>query len=110
MVLGGPYFGVPPDVDGNGRVVVVLMDIVDGLSGSTFLAGVFLHLNQLAFSGGCAVTGFSNHMDMVFVDTKAAQQGTALGTLAHEFQHLIHYQSDEDETVWIDEAAATYAT
>ena len=31
------------------------------------------------------------------------------GTFAHEFQHLIHFDRDEDELSWVDEGCATLA-
>ncbi|KKK61633.1 hypothetical protein LCGC14_3012390 [marine sediment metagenome] len=106
-----PYFGVPPDVDGDGKITVFIMDIEDGLSGSSYIAGVFLRLHEYdpASFPSDPIIQHSMLMEIVHIDTQAISSGNANGTLAHEFQHLIHFNSDPDETLWIDEAAATFA-
>ncbi|OLS23479.1 MAG: Neutral metalloprotease precursor [Candidatus Heimdallarchaeota archaeon LC_3] len=107
-----PYFGVPPDVDGDGKISVFIMDIEDGLSGSSYIAGVFLRLHEYdpASFPSDPIIQHSMLMEIVHIDTQAISSGNANGTLAHEFQHLIHFNSDPDETLWIDEAAATYSS
>ncbi|MHA2277125.1 MAG: hypothetical protein ACXAC2_15225, partial [Candidatus Kariarchaeaceae archaeon] len=107
-----PYFGVPPDVDGNGKVSIFIMDILDGLSGGSYIAGVFLRIHQYdpALHSSDPILKNSMFMEIVHIDKRSITDGEAFGTLAHEFQHLIHYNSDPDETVWIDEAASTFAS
>jgi hypothetical protein len=41
---------------------------------------------------------------MVYVD-----YGTTYGVLAHEFQHLIHYNYDQSEFWWLDEGCAEFS-
>ncbi len=47
----------------------------------------------------------SNGMDLLFLNTKLIDQGSdaVLDTLSHEFQHLIHFSYDTNETSFINE-------
>ena len=49
--------------------------------------------------------------DVLYLDSEALrrQRRLALGTLAHEFQHLIHWGQDPDEVTWVNEGLAGYA-
>ena len=49
--------------------------------------------------------------DTVYLDASklAFSAYLAHATLAHEFQHLIHWGHDSDEEAWIDEGLAGYA-
>ena len=95
-------FGQPVDVDGDPRIFILIMDIPP-LAGS-ITAGYF--------DGG--VSSFADpawRRDSLFLDQEAVRRRLYLaqGTLAHEFQHLIHWSFDEDEESWIDEGLAGYA-
>lgn len=71
------YFGSPPNKDGDGIVDYVFADLQPGTG------GYFSPSDQSNGSG-------SNQRDMLYVD---AYQPISYnkGTIAHEFQHLIHY-------------------
>ena len=49
--------------------------------------------------------------DTVYLDASklAFSAYLAHATLAHEFQHLIHWGRDSDEEAWIDEGLSGYA-
>jgi hypothetical protein len=94
-------FGPAPDVDGDPRVLIVVLDILDSpFTGSTFI-GYFDTNNQ---------TGQAMR-EIVYMDTNPLEidSDLARATLAHEFQHMIHWQGDQDEDKWIDEGCSEYA-
>ena len=89
------YFGDPDgylgDIDGDYHVTILISDLDGGV------AGYFDPNNE---SPGST----SNTREMVYVD-----YFTTYGVLAHEFQHLIHFNYDADEFWWIDEGCAELA-
>lgn len=100
-------FGTEPDVDGDHRVTILLMDIQDGYPGSEgWTAGYFDPTNEY-------YDAHSNLREMVYMDIYPGDPVTNptmfYGNLAHEFQHMIHYSRDPDEHSWIDEGCATLA-
>ncbi|GAB4373025.1 MAG: hypothetical protein Kow009_09020 [Spirochaetales bacterium] len=120
------YFGEPYDVDGNGKVILLLLDIQDGYSdgSSEYVAGYFDYSHLYA----TRTFRLSNEADMIFLDTYPGLR-TAQGeidteakedlklTMAHEFQHLVDYsekvirQKMSPMDTWINEglsAAAEY--
>lgn len=94
-------FGDPPDVDGDPRIFIIVLDILDSpFTGTTFV-GYFDTNNQT----GQAVR------EMLYIDTNPLdiESELARATLAHEFQHVLHWRGDVDEDKWIDEGCAEYA-
>ena len=92
-------FGEPPDVDGDPRVFILLLDI----PGESYVG---------YFDSGVATIELPEfRRDMLFLDTVflTGQPYLARGTLAHEFQHLIHWGKDDDEDTWVDEGLSGYA-
>jgi hypothetical protein len=84
-------FGDPPNVDGDPKIIILLLDIKDGFSVSGgFVGGYFYSYNELGFST-------SNHAEIFFIDTYplnlTSQSGLrdGISILAHEFQHMIHF-------------------
>ncbi|MGM0506837.1 MAG: hypothetical protein ACQER4_06590, partial [Bacteroidota bacterium] len=87
-------FGEQPKVDGTGTLKIMIADIQDGWTeegDEPFIAGFFdpFHLSD-EFEE-------SNQADMLFINSRpgiyrpdTGQVGTALNTMAHELQHLIH--------------------
>ncbi len=100
-------FGNPPNVDGDGLVDFLVVDIQDGYSGSgSYVAGFFYSGDQ---TGG-------NHRDMLYLDSypgiyngSTRSTDNVLGTTSHEFQHLIHYNYDTNEETWLNEAMSQLA-
>jgi hypothetical protein len=94
-------FGDPPDVDGDPKTFIVVLDILDSpFTGSTII-GYFDTNNQ---------TGQAMR-EIVYLDTSPLdiESDLARATLAHEFQHLIHWGGDADEVKWVDEGCSEYA-
>jgi len=90
------YFGSEwtPGIDGDPHVYIYLGD-VPGLGGY--------------FSGPdeypTLVRPHSNEHEMFYVNLENAEPGDSYfdGILAHEFQHMIHWAEDRDESTWVNE-------
>lgn len=94
--IGKELFGDPPDFDGSGRLKTLLVDIQDGWSeeeGGGFIAGYFHPGDQNALYMN------SNQADIIYINTypgmyregEEPDASQRFGTLAHEYQHLIHH-------------------
>jgi hypothetical protein len=101
-------FGPETDVDDNGRVILLLLDIQDGFSGSGgYVAGYFhsVHMyDESTFSN-------SNEAEMLFLDTYPADAGTTgfYTTVAHEMQHLVNWVNNPTQDIWINEGLSSAA-
>jgi hypothetical protein len=111
-------FGGIEDVDGNGKVIFLMLDIIDGYTGSGgYVAGYFDPTHMFATS----TYSNSNKAAMLFMDTNP---GFDLGnpnriqnfysTMAHELQHLIEWsetvaQNKPEKDLWINEGLSTAA-
>jgi len=93
------YFGTPP----SGDFTIVLMDIKDS-GGDSYVSGYFDSTNENSVT-------YSNNRHMIYMDSKEGTPGNTnfYGTLAHEFQHFIHYNYDPFEETWVDEGMAGLA-
>ncbi|MDR0562697.1 MAG: InlB B-repeat-containing protein [Spirochaetaceae bacterium] len=100
-------FGDIKDVDHNGKVILLLLDIRDGYTGNgSYFMGYFQPANM---SG-------RNRADMLYLDANPGIPGTRefYASLAHELQHLINFSQTAAKTgasqdIWIDEGLATAA-
>lgn len=109
-------FGMFEDVDGNGKLILLLLDIIDGYNGNfqnSYVAGFFQAYHLFKKSNNYR---YSNEADMLFLDTNPLAVGseTFYSTIAHEFQHLINFSNTAlnggtVEDTWIDEGLATAA-
>lgn len=94
-------FGQVPDIDGDPKVIIFILDIRDGADATSgsYIAGYFHSLNEYTNddlkAAGMAQT--SNECEMYYCDANPAVLTTeagiqnAMGTAAHEFQHMIHF-------------------
>jgi hypothetical protein len=99
-------FGEPPDVDKNGKLFVLLIDVRDGYesgTSDTYVAGYFDPLDQDKSKG--------NYSDIIYIDTYPAHVNDpfTLSVVAHEMQHLIHYGYDSNESIWLNEGLSELA-
>ncbi len=130
-------FGAPADLDANGRVLIFFTQAVNQLTLPTdtlgFIGGFFFARDlfpvttQSALLQACAasnqgemfyvpVLDINQQFNKWFVD-KTALQTELIGTLAHEFQHLINasrrlYVTQTvawDEEVWLNEGMSHLA-
>ena len=114
-------FGLPSDVDNNGKVNILCYDIQDGFSGSGgYISGYFdpndLYANNYQNPN-------SNDMEVFYIDTyptmgidSTKDVTQCYGTLAHEFQHMVSYNenvfienTNEGLPSWLDEGLAEAA-
>lgn len=127
-------FGAPTDLDGNNKIVIFFTPAVNALSKDAdggYIAGFFYSRDlfpQTAQPGISACPG-SNYAEMFympvvdptqvynkFFTSKTVLQTDAVGTLAHEMQHLINdsrriyiNNADDYEQVWLDEGLSHLA-
>ncbi len=98
-----------PGVDGDSKIYILLMDIVDGLSGGSYIAGYFDPYNEYSVSD-------SNRKEIFFMDVDPGipSSSTFKEVLAHEFQHMIHWEQKTNlrgltDNTWLDEAMSEVA-
>lgn len=102
------FYGSPPDIDENGKIIILVFDIIDGMGDYQYVAGFFYPLNQYPKSQ----YSDSNEAEILCIDGKEGLDHLEDGdfeTLAHEFQHMIHFGHDDDENIWLDEGASMFA-
>jgi hypothetical protein len=110
-------FGTIMDVDENGKVIFLLLDILDGSTGGGYIAGYFYSLDMVKKSEDPKVQAYySNEADMLYIDTRPGLQSMSslYSTMAHELQHLINYSNTaakdgREPDVWINEGLSTAA-
>jgi hypothetical protein len=108
VVNNRAVFGDPPNVDGDGRTDILLYDIDDSRSDGSYVAGFVTGADLPAGGPG-------NGRDVLHLDSNEGIFGRggvndgALGTAAHELQHLIHLNYSTSEETFINEGLSEYA-
>lgn len=106
------YFGNEPDVDGDGKIFLLLDDIRDGYGS---YRGYFWAGNQYPRSQ----MPNSNEKELLYIDIFPSLvffPKQAFGTLAHEFVHMIHFNEGTtiqngqlvEEERWLEEGFTQY--
>ncbi|MGE5432351.1 MAG: T9SS type A sorting domain-containing protein [Syntrophomonadaceae bacterium] len=104
-------FGSPADVDNDPKIVILIEDIKDGYNGSGgYVAGYFTGLNEVDMQG-------SNHAEIYYLDGNPGDLSTdaglyqAVSTTAHEFQHMIFWNSHQgwQQSTFINEGCSMLA-
>jgi hypothetical protein len=93
-------FGQPPDVDHDHRIYFLISQL--GKYHSHNFDGYFRFLDELEGK-------HSNNVEILFLDCENPSDDYHIGIIAHEFQHLIHWQYDRDEVGWIGESLSEAA-
>jgi hypothetical protein len=112
-------FGVPSDVDGDGKIKILVMDIKDGAtSNSAYVAGYFDPINYLPDNFLLRVR--SNFAEVLYLDGRELIAATNRdpyafdSTAAHEFQHLLRfpkmYETNQSDELWINEGTSEVAS
>jgi hypothetical protein len=109
-------FGNPPNVDGDSKIIILILNIKDGYSGTGgYVAGYFYGYNQYTPAQSAP---FSNVAEIYYLDanpldlkkpTGSSSLETGMRTTAHEFQHMIHFNYDKDEIAFVDEGMSEIA-
>ena len=114
-------FGQPTDVDGNGKVIILLTPVVNELTpagSSGFVAGFFFGCD-LQTTRECSGSN-SSEMFYLFVPDPTGKHGnqrsasvvmnSVLPVLAHEFQHMISFGARRNlDALWLSEGLAHHA-
>jgi len=91
--------GAPSDVDKNGKLNVLLLDVRDGYGpeDENHVAGYFDPIDLKKNQG--------NYGEIIYIDTDPTDitNPSTYTIVAHELQHLIHYTFDTDEKTWLNE-------
>ncbi len=108
-----------PGIDGDPKIYILLLNVKDGFTpgtSSSFVAGYFDPTNEYALS---SQNPHSNQKELLVMNINPAAKINSSGTaffasIAHEFQHLIHWeqktrQRGVNDDTWIDEAMAQVA-
>jgi hypothetical protein len=101
--LDTSHFGNPPDnLDQDPRVYILYYDF--DVSSDGFFWGFDQECDDVA-------QFHSNECDVVYMNCSDVDPAGSylLAVLAHEFEHLIHYNYDADEASWVDEGLAELA-
>lgn len=112
-------FGIPSDVDGDGKVKILVMDIKDGAtSNSAYVAGYFDPINY--FPDNFLQRLRSNFAEVLYLDGReliaanSKDPNAFASTAAHEFQHLLRfpkmYDSNHSDELWINEGTSEVAS
>ena len=118
-------YGSPSDLDGNQRVVVLFTPVVNRFTprgSSGFVGGFFFGLDLLPdranSNGGEIFYALVPDEDAQFSDARTKDQVLAVvpAILAHEFQHMVHFNervlergAASTEALWLSEGLATMA-
>lgn len=110
-------FGAPSDINGDGKITVLILDIKDGATASSGFVAGFVDPASF-FTDSPLFSIRSNQREILFMDgvellrlrDKDLSNGKPdifLSTLAHELQHLIRFQySEGGDDTWIDEGTS----
>jgi hypothetical protein len=105
-------FGNPPDVDGDPKIIILILDIRDGFAGSGgYVAGYFYSYNEIPKS----TYPTSNEAEIYFLDcnpltlTTSSGIKTGMSTTAHEFQHMIHWNYNKLGDTFTNEGCSLMA-
>ncbi|OHB88445.1 MAG: hypothetical protein A3D13_06425 [Planctomycetes bacterium RIFCSPHIGHO2_02_FULL_40_12] len=93
-------FGHPPDVDNDHRIYFLISQL--GEYHGHHFDGYFRFLDELEGN-------HSNYAEILYLDCDDPSGDYYLGIIAHEFQHLIHWQYDREETKWLGESLSEIA-
>lgn len=110
IVNNEQVFGLPPDVDGDGKSDVLLLDVRDGWQPDEGFVAGFVTSADLSKRQG-------NGRDVLYLDTRPGlyahgerrSADLVAATAAHEYQHLIHYNYDLNESTFLNEGLAEWA-
>ncbi|MHA1414687.1 MAG: hypothetical protein ACTSRR_00325 [Candidatus Heimdallarchaeaceae archaeon] len=87
---------------GDGRLIILHAYLPSNYAG--YFWGINEHTQEELDAQGYSYLK-SNEWEMIFIGGIADYTDT----LAHEFQHLIHYNHDQDEMRWFDEGCAVFS-
>jgi hypothetical protein len=102
--------GMPPDTDHDSLIYLMYYDIA-GFHGYTF-DGFWMYFDEYPDSIAYPAWGYhSNECEIVYLDDYPNDPGTdyRVAIAAHEFAHMIHWNYDPAESLWVNEGCAELA-
>lgn len=98
-------FAEPPGVDGDSRLIVAMIRGPEHSSRGYF---------QRLHARPTRLEPYSNGREMLVINVKEDEDydffdKILIGTVAHEYLHVLHYHKDSGEESWLDEALAMFA-
>jgi len=101
FAISTTLFGTPPNVDGDPRILIAIIDVLDSPILGFTITGYFDVANQAP----------PVSREIVYIDANPLKINSTLAraTLAHEFQHMLHWKADPNEAKWLDEGCSEYA-
>ncbi|MDR0643108.1 MAG: hypothetical protein LBG07_11700 [Treponema sp.] len=103
----GDYTAKGYDVDNNGKIILLLVDIKDGYTGEGGYVAGYFDRNHLHDGPS------SNRADMLFIDINPQVPDSPgfYANIAHELQHLINYavHDGESQELWLNEGLSSAA-
>ena len=88
-------FGKPPDIDNDPKIYFLISQL--GMYHDHHFDGFFRIFDELEGE-------YSNRAEILYLDCDSPSDDYQLGVIAHEFQHLIHWRYDQNESLWISES------
>jgi hypothetical protein len=103
-------FGPAPDELDQDPKIYIFYSALGCFMGTCF-DGYFSVFNQYTEEEAREMGGHSNEVEMFYMscDPIDPTANSTLSVLAHEFEHMIHWNMDPDEASWVDEGCAEYA-
>ena len=106
-------FGQIEDIDGNGKVIFLLLDIKDGYEYPGGYIGGYFNPTDLFKK---TIYPYSNEADMLYIDIypQELSKDGLYSTMAHELQHLISFsntflKNGAQQDLWINEGLSSGA-
>ena len=102
-------FGRHTDIDNNSKIIIIFFDINMGIIDYEYIAGYFFSADL--------IKGYGNSAEILYVDSVNVDESNreaVLGTVVHEFQHLIDYNMNDirlgkSSDLWLNEARSEAA-
>jgi len=100
-----------PGIDGDDRITLLMFDIKDGYDGTGGFVGGYFYAVDSYLQEKLPAHVKSNEREMFYLDINPADPASDrfLATIAHEFQHMIHFNQDPHEYTWVNEACSQIA-
>ena len=101
-----------PGIDDDARITLLLLDIKDGYNPNT---GNYAYTGGYFNAGDCYTKEkypTSNQREMLYLDVNPSDPSSDkfLSVVAHEFQHMIHWNHDPKEFTWVNESMSQLAS
>lgn len=100
-----------PGIDGDERITLLMFDIKDGYSGTGGFVGGYFYAVDSYLQEKLPAHVKSNEREMFYLDINPSDpvSDRYMNTIAHEFQHMIHFNNDSSEYSWVNEACSQIA-